>query len=198
MMTQYARAAALGFAAIVVTCATGALAAGDPAAGIVGVWQNPDGSEITISACPDDYCGSLTKIVVPKNEYEKLTPEQRTAVDKMDPAQFPDARNKDPALRTRTLLGLQLFTLHPSSKPTEFDGSMYNPQDGNVYDGYMIVVNQNTVKVGGCVLKVLCRDQEWTRAPEQDQTTTATTATPSPAQVPTGKVTAANSNPGGF
>jgi uncharacterized protein (DUF2147 family) len=197
MMARNALAAALGFAALVSTAPV--LADGDPSAGIVGVWQNPDGSEITIAACPDDYCGSLSKIVVPKNEYDKLTAAQRAAVDKMDPAQFPDQRNKDPALRTRTLLGLQLFTLHPSAKPTEFDGSMYNPQDGNTYDGYMIVVDPNKVKVGGCVLKVLCRDQEWTRAPEQDQQAADASAAPTPKPAsakPKAAGTAAD--PGGF
>jgi len=127
---------------------------------------------------PDDYCGSLSKIVVPKAEYDKAHPAAERQPSTRWTRRSPRPAQQGSGAATRTLLGLQLFTLHRSNKPTEFDGSMYNPQDGNVYDGYMIVVDQNKVKVGGCVLKVLCRDQEWTRAPEPVDDSTA--ATPAP------------------
>jgi len=198
-------AAPLAFVVTVMGSGT-VLAAGDPNASIVGIWQTPEKSQITIAACPDDYCGSLTKIVVPPEELAKLTPDQRALVAKMDPSQFPDARNQDPALRTRTLLGLQILNIHPADA-TMFKGSLYNPQDGKSYDGYVKVIDANTIEVGGCVMNYCGNPiphQEWSRAPDVDETaaTPATTA-PLPA-APKGKrkpaVPAATdaSDPGGF
>ncbi|HVX82109.1 MAG: DUF2147 domain-containing protein [Devosia sp.] len=170
-MTKVLRLAAALLVAAAFQGGTVAMAAGNATAPIVGTWLTPEKSEITVSPCSEDFCGNLTKIVVPPEEYAKLTDAEKKAVDAMDPSQFPDARNKDPNLRNRTLLGLQLMTLHPSGKPSEYDGSMYNPQDGNTYDGYMVVVDADTIKVGGCVLRVLCRDQEWKRAPTPPEAT---------------------------
>jgi len=51
---------------------------------------------------------SLSKIVVPKAEYDKLTPPQKAAVDKMDPSQFPTSATRIRRCGRRTLLGLQL------------------------------------------------------------------------------------------
>jgi uncharacterized protein (DUF2147 family) len=165
--------------------AAAAWAAGDPHAGLVGVWQTEDKSQITISACSDDYCGNLTKIVVPKDEYDKLTPAEKQAVDAMDPSQFPDARNKDASLRTRTLLGMQLFSLHPSDKPTIFNGTMYNPQDGNTYNGYIEVLGPSKIRLNGCVLyNIVCRGQDWTRVPQPAADATGAAAAPAAAAQP--------------
>jgi uncharacterized protein (DUF2147 family) len=181
--------------------AAAALAAGDPNSGIVGVWQTPEKSQVTITVCPQDYCGNLTKIVVPPEELAKLTPEQRALVAKMDPSQFPDARNQDPALRTRTLLGVQLFAVHPADAAT-FKGQLYNPQDGKNYDGYVKIIDANTIEVGGCVMNYCGNPiphQEWSRAPEEDQAAAAVTATPAKAKrkAPAADATDA-SDPGGF
>jgi len=203
MMARYMRKALPIALAVVLANAAAALAAGDPNAGIVGIWQTPEKSQVTITVCPDDYCGNLTKIVVPPEELAKLTPEQRALVAKMDPSQFPDARNQDPTLRTRTLLGVQLFAVHAADAST-FKGQLYNPQDGKNYDGYVKIIDANTIEVGGCVMNYCGNPiphQEWSRAPAEEDQTAAVTAAPIPAKAKR-KAPAADasnaSDPGGF
>src|SRR3954463_2274992 len=56
-----------------------------PPAPIEGVWQTLLKSEITIAACPEGFCGTLSKIIVPT---EGLTAEELAAAQAMDPASF--------------------------------------------------------------------------------------------------------------
>ena len=72
-----------------------------PPAPIEGVWQTLLKSEITIAPCPEGFCGTLSKIVVPS---EGLTEEEMAAAQQMDPSTFTDQRNKDPELRNRPML----------------------------------------------------------------------------------------------
>ena len=158
----------------------------DPNQPIEGIWETPEKSQVTIVACAEDFCGSLTKIVVPPEEMAKLTPDQRVLVTKMDPSQFPDARNEDAALRTRSLLGLQILSAHPNDA-TNFKGKLYNPQDGKTYDGYVKVIDANTIEVGGCVMGYCGNPiphQQWTRAPLEDVTVAAPVAGPGPGPGP--------------
>jgi hypothetical protein len=66
-----AAAAALALAAPPV------LAAGDPHAPIIGVWRTGDNSEVTISVCPEDYCGVLTRVATSPAEYAALSPAEK-------------------------------------------------------------------------------------------------------------------------
>ncbi len=94
---------------------------------IEGIWQTLELSEITIALCPEGFCGTLSKIVVPR---EGLTEEEYAAAMAMPVESFPDVRNPDPALRSRPMLGLQILTLLPSQKPYVYDGAIYNPETG--------------------------------------------------------------------
>ncbi|WP_299752772.1 DUF2147 domain-containing protein [Devosia sp.] len=130
---------------------------------IEGVWQTVLLSEITIAACPEGFCGTLSKIIVPS---EGLTPEELAAAQAMDPATFTDLRNKDPELRNRPMLGLQILTLLPSTKPNIYDGEIYNPQDGNTYSGYVEMTGPDAARLNGCVLfNVVCKGEDWVRVP---------------------------------
>ncbi len=92
---------------------------------IEGIWQTRLLSEVTITSCAEGFCGYLSRIVVPT---ENLTAEEAEAAAAMAPETFTDARNKDPELRNRPMLGLQLLTLRPSQKPNIYDGEIYNPR----------------------------------------------------------------------
>lgn len=132
-----------------------------PPAPIEGVWQTLLKSEITIAPCPEGFCGTLSKIVVPS---EGLSEEELAAAQAMDPATFTDMRNKDPLLRDRPMLGLQILTLFPSAKPNVYDGEIYNPQDGNTYSGYVEMKSADLATLNGCVLfNVLCKGEDWVR-----------------------------------
>ncbi len=128
---------------------------------IEGIWQTQELSEVTIALCPEGFCGTLSKIVVPR---EGLTEEEYAAAQAMPVESFTDMRNPDPALRSRPMMGLQILTLLPSTKPNIYDGEIYNPKDGNIYSGYVEMLGPDLIKLNGCVLyNLICQGQDWVR-----------------------------------
>jgi uncharacterized protein (DUF2147 family) len=128
---------------------------------IEGIWQTQELSEVTIALCPDGFCGVLSKIVVPR---EGLTDEEYAAAQAMAVESFTDIRNPDQALRGRPMMGLQILRLLPSTKPNIYDGEIYNPQDGNIYSGYVEMLGPDLIKLNGCVLyNLICQGQDWVR-----------------------------------
>lgn len=148
------RIGALGMATIFQLTA----AAAAPAAIIEGVWLTDTKSEMTIARCVEGYCGYITKIVVPDHIIAKYGDELETIG-----TNFTDYNNKNPRLRNRPIQGLQILTLRPGNTPWYFEGEIYNPEDGNVYSGSLEVMGADDIKLKGCVLYVLCQEQQWTR-----------------------------------
>ena len=132
-----------------------------PADPIEGMWQTQLLSEVTITACPEGFCGALSKIIVPT---KGLTPEELAAASAMPVESFTDQRNPDPALRSRPMMGLQILTLRYGDKPGIYDGEIYNPQDGNTYSGYVEMLGPDQVRLNGCVLyNIICQGEDWVR-----------------------------------
>ena len=143
-----------------------------PASPIEGVWRTLLLSEVTIGACPEGFCGYLSKIVVPEG---MLSGAEAEAAATMRPEDFFDHRNKDPALRSRPMLGLKILTLRQGSQPYVFEGEIYNPEDGNTYSGYMELLGPDLVRLNGCVLfNMVCRGEDWARVPPEAVETAAT------------------------
>ena len=165
MTRRFGRVGGLA-AAIIVLFGMGILAqepdpALPPPDPIEGVWRTLLASEITIAACEVGFCGTLSTIVVPS---EGLTAEDYAAAQAMPVESYTDQRNPDPALRDRPMLGLQILTLLPSSKPNVYDGEIYNPEDGNTYSGYVELLGPDALRLNGCVLfNVICRGEDWVR-----------------------------------
>lgn len=133
---------------------------------IEGVWRTALLSEVSISACPEGFCGQLSRIVVPEG---MLSGAEAEAAAAMAPEEFFDYRNEDPTLRDRPMLGLQILTLWQSNQPYRYDGEIYNPEDGKTYSGYLEMIGPDTVRLNGCVLfNVVCRGEEWTRVPAEE------------------------------
>lgn len=132
---------------------------------IVGVWRTMLQSEVMIEPCPEGYCGYLSTIVVPDG---LLSGAEAAAAAQMKPEDFFDYRNKDPKLRSRPMLGLQILTLKPGNRTHIFEGKIYNPEDGNTYAGYMEMLGPDQVRLNGCVLfNLLCRGEDWVRVPRR-------------------------------
>jgi uncharacterized protein (DUF2147 family) len=128
---------------------------------VEGTWLTQLRSEVTITACPQGYCGVLSKIVVPEG---MLSGAEAEAAAAMGPEDYFDQRNKNPALRSRPMLGLQILTLEPGRKPNVMDGEIYNPEDGNTYSGYVEILSADQMRLNGCVLfNVICRGETWVR-----------------------------------
>lgn len=133
---------------------------------IEGTWRTLLLSEVTIAPCAEGFCGYLSRIVVPDG---LLSGAEAEAAAAMRPEDFFDHRNKDPALRSRPMLGLQILTLHQGAQPYVFEGEIYNPEDGNSYSGYLELLGPDQVRLNGCVLfNVICRGEDWARVPLEE------------------------------
>lgn len=80
-----------------------------------------------------------------------------------DPSSTADTRNSDPALRSRSLVGLDMLSgFRPGASGEWTGGRIYNPEDGNTYGATLKLRDGTTMEVRGCVL-IVCRSQLWRR-----------------------------------
>ncbi|MDQ8029030.1 MAG: DUF2147 domain-containing protein [Brevundimonas sp.] len=117
--------------------------AGDP----TGLWQtSTNGGQVRIARCGQALCGTLVT----------------SDTIRANPGAL-DERNSDRNLRTRTLRNLPMLRGFTGG-PTEWTGgSVYNPADGRTYRGTITLQGDNTLRLRGCVVAPLCRNQTWTR-----------------------------------
>lgn len=150
-----------GFSRIAALAASLVLSTGAFAGALVeGTWLTPDQAEMTIEECqPNVLCGTLSKIVITKAHVEQYGVDPSA----IDVNAITDVMNKDPAMRDRPMLGLQILTLKATDNPWHFTGDIYNPQDGNTYSGEIKVKDADSIVLKGCALYVLCQEQTWTR-----------------------------------
>lgn len=90
-----------------------------------------------------------------------------------------DKNNPDPSLRSRPTLGLPVLRAMAPAKPNRWDGEIYNTEDGRIYSSNISLVDDDTLRVQGCVLGFLCGGQNWTRVKSQAP---AAAAPPAPKQ----------------
>ena len=86
-----------------------------------------------------------------------------------------DKKNPDPNLRSRPTLGMPILLGMTPSKPNQWDGKIYNSEDGHTYSASISLVDPNTLRVQGCFLGFLCGGENWTRVDPQDPPSTAST-----------------------
>lgn len=130
-----------------VLTASAAFAAPALASDPTGLWQTPiNGGQVRISRCGQALCGVL------------VTSDHIRA----EPGAL-DENNSDRSLRTRPLRNLPMLRGFTGG-PTEWTGgSVYNPADGRTYRGTITMQGDNTLRLRGCVVAPLCRNQTWTR-----------------------------------
>jgi uncharacterized protein (DUF2147 family) len=75
-----------------------------------------------------------------------------------------DAKNPDPTLRSRPVLGLPVVLGMRPAKPNRWEGSIYNAENGKTYQGAVTLKGPDLLEVEGCVLSGwVCSGQDWTR-----------------------------------
>lgn len=115
--------------------------------GITGDWVSQDGKGIvTIAPCGKALCGHITRLT------EKARVEGPTT----------DSHNPNPALRTRSLVGVQVlygFT----EQDGKWEGKIYYPFQGKTYRAYISRQSATSLKVEGCWF-IICRTVTWPAA----------------------------------
>jgi uncharacterized protein (DUF2147 family) len=84
-----------------------------------------------------------------------------------------DTNNPDPAMRNKPLLGSPLLLgLKPNANHAEWQGKVYNPQDGKQYDATISTPDEHTLYLKGCLVSILCKTVPWTRVSEAPSAST--------------------------
>ena len=139
------RLAALAAALMV---AAGPAFAADPAE---GDWMIDDAARVHFAPCPahaDRLCGTLAWLKDPYDDQGALSR---------------DKRNPDPALRSRTLLGLPFITDLKRVAPGRWaGGKVYDSDSGMTYAAKMHTHAEGSLKLEGCLL-VFCGARSWER-----------------------------------
>ncbi len=117
----------------------------------VGIWQTEDGrARVRTEPCGPggtNLCGYVVWLKKPNDE------NGRALTDKL---------NSDPSKQGRAILGHQvLLDLAPNTSG-EYEGKIYNSEDGKTYDATVQKVDSAKLVVKGCLL-VFCGEQIWKR-----------------------------------
>ncbi len=134
----------------VIICA--AFARPAQAADPVGVWLTEDGeARVQIFNCGQALCGKIISLKEP-NYPETGQPK----VDKF---------NRDLSKRALPIVGLKIISgLKPAGTPDRWEGSLYDPEEGNTYKGILTVQGALAMKLQGCVLAgLICKSEIWKR-----------------------------------
>ena len=120
--------------------ASGTALAADPSP--IGDWRVKDGyANIRIDNCG----GKMWGIVAWEKEAGK------------------DIENPDPAKKGRPTLGMPILLAMAPARPNRWEGEVYNSNNGKVYSSNISMVDENTLRLEGCMLGIFCGGENWTR-----------------------------------
>ncbi|MFH0298967.1 DUF2147 domain-containing protein [Bradyrhizobium sp. 31Argb] len=113
-----------------------------------GTWQTQAGdARVKISKCSGGICGVIVSL--------------REPIDPATGRPQVDNKNPNPALTTRPIIGLPLFSgMRPAGG--KWTGQIYNADDGGTYASSISLAGPDTLRVEGCV-GALCGGESWTR-----------------------------------
>lgn len=120
-----------------------------------GVWQDSSGRvQVEIAPCGEFLCGKIVWFKWPDNAQG---------------LPLVDLKNKDPALRTRPLLGLTiLYGLRRTGENTWAGGKIYNPEDGVNYQATMSIQPDGSLRVRASeAIPLFGKTLIWTRMTAQ-------------------------------
>ena len=114
---------------------------------ILGYWLTP-GSIVLIENCDNYICGKIETIFVDEGT---------------DPKLILDDQNKDKALRSRTLIGINIlsgFLIKDINQRDFKGGRIYDPRRGRDFKSSLYIKDDGALKVEGC-LAFICDNEEW-------------------------------------
>lgn len=134
---------------VLLAALTGATAARAQSADASGTWLTQAGdARVKISKCGGGICGVVVWLREPT---DTATGQPAT-----------DAKNPNPALARRPMIGLPLFSDMQPSGPNKWSGQIYNADDGSTYASSVTATGAEALRVEGCV-GALCGGETWTR-----------------------------------
>jgi uncharacterized protein (DUF2147 family) len=113
-----------------------------------GLWLAQDGAKVRVASCGKALCG---KIAVAKSPTNPDTGQPWT-----------DKDNPDPQLRSRPVVGVEVFISMMPDSPGKWTGELYNINGGQTVPGHLYDIDAKTLKVEGCA-GTLCGSQNLTR-----------------------------------
>jgi uncharacterized protein (DUF2147 family) len=140
-----------GFIVAVLTALVGIPPAMAQAGGQVsGIWLTQAGdAKVRVSKCGAGVCGVVVWL--------------REPIDPATGKSQVDDKNPNPALRTRRIIGLPLFSGMRPTGPDKWSGQIYNADDGSIYASKISLAGPQMLRVEGCV-GALCGGENWTRS----------------------------------
>jgi uncharacterized protein (DUF2147 family) len=115
-----------------------------------------------------------------------------------------DEYNPDPAQRTHPTLGVRILRSMKPTKPNLWQGEVYNPENGKIYDAKISVSAPDVLRIEGCLWAFLCGGENWTRVkaadiapPQKPAPQQRTAAKPKDAPAPTPVLSACAAAPAG-
>lgn len=145
-VSRFAFAALAGGAALAMAGSAGAQS--NPSTSmLVGTWKSPTkNATIAIAPCGQSLCGRLQD-----SDDLRADPDRR------------DIKNKDHALRDRKLAGMLMLQGFTGGPDKWTGGTVYNGDDGGTYKGTITRVDNDRIKLTGCIIYPLCKTEFWTR-----------------------------------
>jgi len=140
--------------------ALGALAAIFMAAGVPsyasaadpsGIWAKEDGSaKMEVKKCGRGICSKIVWLRSPEDSRGRP---------------LRDARNENTSMRDRPIIGLPLFANMVAIDSSSWQGSVYNPEEGKIYNDVKVTLaSRNQIVLKGCKAWLLCGEKMWTRS----------------------------------
>jgi len=115
-----------------------------------GVWLTQQGdAKVRVSKCSGGICGVIVWL--------------REPMDSATGKPATDSKNPNPALASRPMIGLPLFSSMQPVGPNRWSGQIYNADDGKMYASHISLVGAEQLRVEGCV-GAICGGETWTRA----------------------------------
>jgi uncharacterized protein (DUF2147 family) len=113
----------------------------------VGRWRTETRNGIVeVERCGASICGKLVT-----SDGLRTNPDMR------------DINNKNPDLRGRKLMNLQVLGGFQRGDGEWTGGTIYNGDDGGTYKATVTPIDADHLKVKGCIIWPLCKSQTWTR-----------------------------------
>jgi uncharacterized protein (DUF2147 family) len=116
---------------------------------LLGRWRTPaQNGVVVIERCGSGLCARVADAAALRAD-----PDQR------------DVRNRDPAMRSRPIKGLTVVRAASGGPRVWSAGPLYDPDSGQgAATGTLTLIEADRLAVRGCIARMLCRTQTWTRA----------------------------------